>query len=108
MDRIDKLHSEVGEVIRARRKAQGLTQEELSETSGLHEKYIGQVERGETNITLSNLAKIAKGLGCNIADLFPGGRSTETNQSLAEIIALLESKDEKFLRTLLKVLRALD
>jgi transcriptional regulator with XRE-family HTH domain len=108
MNRIDKLYSELGEVVRARRKAQGLTQDELSETSGLHDKYIGQVERGEVNITLSNLAKIAKGLGCSIADLFPRGKTSKANSSLATIIALLETKDEKYLKTLLKVLRALD
>ena len=47
-----------------------LTQEELAELSDLHPTYIGSVERGERNISLENIAAIAKGLNCSIRDLF--------------------------------------
>lgn len=100
--------SEVGSIIRVRRKARGLSQEKLAEATGLHAKYIGAVERGETNLTLSNLGRIAAGLKYNVADLFPRGRSTDNNEVLAGVITLLEDKNERFLLTLLKVLKALD
>ncbi len=105
---MERLQTEVGKVIRAKRKAQGLTLEQLSETSGLHEKYIGGVERGEINLTLANLAQIAKGLKCNIGDLFPKGKTSEEREILASIVALLEKQDVRFLRTLLKMFSALD
>ncbi|MFA7529673.1 MAG: helix-turn-helix transcriptional regulator, partial [Bacilli bacterium] len=38
--------------------------------AGLHRTYIGQIERAEKNITLKNIAKIAKELDVNISELF--------------------------------------
>lgn len=51
------------------RGEKGWTQEELGHRAGLHRAYIGQVERGEKNIGLRNLEKIAKGLGVKVQDL---------------------------------------
>ncbi len=52
------------------RERQGLTQEKLAELAGLHRAYIGQIERGEKNIGLKNLEKIAKALDVSIKELF--------------------------------------
>ena len=52
------------------RERQGLTQEKLAELAGLHRAYIGQIERGEKNIGLKNLEKIANALGLRLKDLF--------------------------------------
>ena len=51
------------------REKHGLTQERLAELAGLHRAYIGQIERGEKNIGLKNLEKIANGLNVHIKDL---------------------------------------
>jgi transcriptional regulator with XRE-family HTH domain len=51
------------------RERQGLTQEKLAELAGLHRAYIGQIERGEKNIGLRNLEKIAKGLNVTVQTL---------------------------------------
>ncbi len=51
------------------RGEKGWTQEELGHRSGLHRAYVGQVERGEKNIGLRNLEKIAKALGVKVQDL---------------------------------------
>jgi transcriptional regulator with XRE-family HTH domain len=57
------INKEVGFSIRRIREQRGLSQEKLAALAGLHRAYIGQIERGEKNIGLKNLGKIAKALG---------------------------------------------
>ncbi|BAJ83272.1 Xre family transcriptional regulator (plasmid) [Acidiphilium multivorum AIU301] len=52
-----------GRKVKQLRLAKGWTQEELAEHTGLHPTYIGGVERGERNLGLDNLLKIARALG---------------------------------------------
>lgn len=59
-----------GRAIRTLRVTAGLTQEELADRAGLDRSYIGGVERGERNPTLSVIEKIAEGLGVTEAELF--------------------------------------
>ena len=51
-----------GERVRDIRKTQGLSQEKLAEKANLHNTYIGGVERGERNLSLKNIEKIARAL----------------------------------------------
>jgi transcriptional regulator with XRE-family HTH domain len=59
----------VGRTVRARRKKLGLSQEGLAERAGLHWTYVGGVERGERNVSLINLCRIATGLELRVSDL---------------------------------------
>lgn len=52
-----------GAVVRSRRLALGISQEELAANAGVHRTYIGSVERGERNISLLNIHALAKALG---------------------------------------------
>lgn len=52
----------VGDRVRDLRTAAGLTQAQLGERSGLHRTFIGSVERGERNVALLSLKKIAVAL----------------------------------------------
>ena len=61
---------EVGFNIRRIRQELGISQEKLAALADLHRAYIGQIERGEKNIGLKNLEKIAKALHVNIKELF--------------------------------------
>ncbi len=63
---------EVGSRIRELRAQRGFSQEKLAECSVLHRTYVGAVERGERNISLRNLQKIAVALGINLETLFKG------------------------------------
>jgi transcriptional regulator with XRE-family HTH domain len=54
--------SAFGERVRAIRLRLGLTQEGLGQKAGLHFTYIGAVERGERNVTLATIIRIAEAL----------------------------------------------
>ena len=64
-----EINKQVGLNIRKYRENKGWTQEQLAFEADLHRAYIGQIERGEKNIGLQNLEKIAKALGIRVKDL---------------------------------------
>ena len=59
-----------GEKVKKERLKKNLSQEELAARAGVHRTYIGMIERAEKNITLGNIARIAKALDLEIMDLF--------------------------------------
>jgi len=61
-----------GENVRALREAAGLSQEALAELADLHRTYEGGVERGERNISLENIIRLASALGVRGSDLLDG------------------------------------
>jgi transcriptional regulator with XRE-family HTH domain len=66
-----------GERVRVLRQSRGLSQEALALTAGLDRTYIGGVERGERNISLLNIQKIAQALDVSPADLLKFKQETE-------------------------------
>ena len=60
--------------LRARRRAAGWSQEALADRSRLHRTYIGSVERGERNISIDNMERLALALGASLEELV---RSTD-------------------------------
>ena len=59
-----------GKTVRSLREAHGYSQEELAERAGLHRNYVGGIERGERNVALENIVKLAKALSTRPGDLF--------------------------------------
>jgi transcriptional regulator with XRE-family HTH domain len=66
-------HLIAAQSIRALRLRLEMSQERLAERSGLHRTYIGAIERGERNITLITLDRIASALGVPATDLISQG-----------------------------------
>jgi transcriptional regulator with XRE-family HTH domain len=64
--------SKLGDNIRKYRKAKGWSQEELAFQADLDRTYIGSMERGERNVAVLNLVKIAKVLGVGVRELVEG------------------------------------
>lgn len=62
----------LGQRVRARRSSLGLSQEALADRCGVHWTFLGQVERGQRNLSLHNLLKLADGLGVDPAELVRG------------------------------------
>jgi transcriptional regulator with XRE-family HTH domain len=100
---VSKTLKVVGAHIRTLRKARKLSQEALAERANLHYTMIGAVERGERNITLENLAKIARGLGIPLRELFPV--QTKRSESFKELTALLSITDQSTSELILSVAR---
>ncbi|WP_417861205.1 helix-turn-helix domain-containing protein [Winogradskyella sediminis] len=63
------LLKEFGTRIRKLRTQQNLSQEQLSFKTGFHRTYIGMIERGERNISLTNIAVFSKAFEMDISDL---------------------------------------
>lgn len=59
----------VGLNLQALRRARGLSQEELSHRSQLHQTYLSGIERGKRNPTVTVLQRLAEALGTEIEDL---------------------------------------
>lgn len=78
-ERKNKLQEKFGKTLREKRLANGLSQEGLAELADLHFTYVSSVERGERNISLENMAKLAKALKCQIKDLFSNIDLSDTN-----------------------------
>lgn len=60
----------LGTVIRDERKRLKLSQEKFAEVCDLHRTYIGQIERGEKNVSFENISRIAAGVGLKVSVLF--------------------------------------
>lgn len=65
----DKLLYELGTTIRAQRKARGFSQEAFADEAGIDRSHMGKIERGERNVTLLNLLRIAKALDRNASQI---------------------------------------
>lgn len=63
------LQRAVGRNLRAYRQAKGLSQEAFAEVLGVHRTYMGGLERGERNLTLRSLERLAERLGVEVREL---------------------------------------
>jgi transcriptional regulator with XRE-family HTH domain len=60
-----------GVKLRSVRETAGVSQEKLAERAGLHRTYVSSVERGQRNISLLNMEKLAHALQVPLRDLMP-------------------------------------
>lgn len=71
-----------GERVKEIRKAQGLSQEDLAERANLHNTYIGGVERGERNLSLKSIEKIALALKTSVNVFFENKSKLAVSEDL--------------------------
>jgi len=65
-----QVRKKFGKRLREIRKTAGLSQEELGFKANIHRTYIGAVERGEQNVSLDNIYKLAQALKVEMKELF--------------------------------------
>ncbi|MFC3801064.1 MULTISPECIES: helix-turn-helix domain-containing protein [Paenibacillaceae] len=98
----------VGAKIRLHRMAQNLTQDKLGELIGMAGSYLAQIERGEINVKLQTIEKIASGLHMSVHDLFGDqAGSLQENRWIWESVLLLLQQDEAKQRQAHRILKAL-
>lgn len=73
------LRKALGRAIRGLRDAAGYSQEAFADVVGVHRTFQGSVERGETNLSLDNLARQAEGLGLPLSALFSAAEECLAN-----------------------------
>jgi transcriptional regulator with XRE-family HTH domain len=94
---------EFGQEIRRRRQALGLTLEQLASASGLTPNYIGTIENGKRDPSLSTVMALAKGLQTEVAELFGGVEGL--SHSATELGRLFDEVPKDTQRAILLILR---
>lgn len=69
---VQALYRQLGATVRRLRLEHGWSQDVLSDRSGLHRAHIGEIERGETNVTLQTLKTLADTFHVRVAELVKG------------------------------------
>ena len=97
----------LGRRIRALRTEQGMTQERLANMAMLSGKFLGEVERGASTISIDRLTKVAEVLGVELKDFLENEHERSRTELIQEIIRLapnLNDKDAKIVYRMLKML----
>lgn len=94
---------EFGQEIRRRRAALGMTLEQLAEGSGLTPNYIGTIENGKRDPSLSTVRALAKGLRIHPGELFGGVE--ELSPAAMEVGLLFDAAGREVQDSLLELLR---
>jgi len=68
----NELQRALGQRIRELRLKQGYSQEAFADHCGVHRTFMGTVERGESNLSFQNLARIARSLEITLSELLSG------------------------------------
>ena len=89
-----KLRQFVGAAVRDIRLGQDLTQEELANRSGLHRTYITDVERGNRNISIESIEKIASALRTPLSALFARSEELQT-QGQGQPVRLMQHRPNR-------------
>ena len=64
------LPARFGAAVQELRRRQGISQEKLAAQAGIDRAYMGGIERGQRNPSLTMIQRVAKGLGVPISELF--------------------------------------
>ncbi len=69
MSQDSRIKAEFGNAMRKYRHAAGISQEALADLAGIHRTYVGDVERGERNLSLLNMVRLSSALGVRLSQV---------------------------------------
>lgn len=99
----EHLAQAIGKAIARRRKALGLTQEQLSEAAGLAQASLSHIERGVTSPSIERLSQLAGILECRLSDFLgetgtgPADRATRIHQKLSGLSPIQQDALERLM-----------
>jgi XRE family transcriptional regulator, regulator of sulfur utilization len=88
---MDNIQKNIGDNLRAIRKNRGCSLDQIAELTGVSKAMLGQIERGESNPTVSTLWKIARGLQISFSSLIKEEESNITVVKLESITPVTEN-----------------
>lgn len=102
---INPIQQQFGKKIAQLRSDRGWSQAELAKRSGLHFTYIGGIERGERNLSLQNIHKIAQAFGVPVWSLFVNQTLAQSEEAIRTGVLKGIRKDLERIQELLKGLK---
>ena len=110
--RNETIEQALGAKLRALREQQGLSQAELGRRAKQSQSNIARIEEGGRSPTVGTLAKLAEGLGIEpaelLADLVEKPKPAKAEKVFFRLCSKLRDRDERFLRAIEDLVRALD
>ena len=96
----------LGKRIRTLRKAKKMTQEQLASVADSGAKYISELERGEANVTIALVSKIAEGLGVATGELFENAHEADCVELRKEVNRMVSEVDDEKIALLYRMMKA--
>ncbi|MDR1489891.1 MAG: helix-turn-helix domain-containing protein [Desulfovibrio sp.] len=96
----------LGNRIKSLRIQKGLSQEKLGELAGLNGKYFGEVERGNSNISITNLSKLADVLEVPFLSLLTLEHEQDRSELVKELHKMIDAAGDTQLKTIYRILEA--
>ncbi len=94
MKNIKQIRILLGKKIREQRKQKKMSIEQLAEESGLHTTHVGDIERGDANVTITSLAKIALALEVEISEFFTFSGYADKKILMRKLNNLIHNKEK--------------
>lgn len=97
----------LGNRIRSLRVQKGFSQDKLGELAGLNGKYLGEVERGNSNISITNLSRLADVLDVPLLSLMAVEHERDRVELTDELHRMIDDADDTQLKIIYRVLEAI-
>jgi transcriptional regulator with XRE-family HTH domain len=97
----------LGKRIRSLRRRKDYSQEQLAEKASISGKYVGEIERGQANISIDVLDNLSTALEISISDLLDFEHESDRNELVRKLTASLKTADDPTLRTIFRLVKSL-
>jgi len=97
----------LGKRIRTLRRKYDYSQEQLAEKANISGKYLGEIERGQANISIDVLDKISTGLEIKVSNLLDFEHELGRKALMTKISALIKSADDNSLQLIFRIIKAI-
>lgn len=97
----------LGKRIKELRKKSSLSQDQVAEQAGISGKYLGEVERGEVNVSVIILSKITLVFGVSMNDILTFDHLSTREDMESELFKIINTADEKSIQQIYRIVNAI-